>query len=565
MGLISSLLLISSCGDDDDPISGSGDLPVSSFQFQIDETNFQQVTFTNFSTNADSYSWDFGDGNTSTEENPVYVYDASGTFTVVLTATNSIDSRTSSKDVTITDPNEATVNLTGDVSKVWKLSRNIGDEEYPLVVGPVNSDEIWWAFGLNDPIGSRPCIMEEEYIFAADGTYTYDSKGLVFADFGVWNEDSAGQCVDDSDPAMMTGVNGDDLSAWGSGTFTFDFDPSAGTLTVNGLGAHVGLPKVGTDAEYGTPQNSVTYQVLSLDTDGPVDKMILQTSIPDGNWRFALVSYDNPADEPDLPGAPPTTSFGFSIEGSTVSFDNTTLNGESYSWDFGDGNMSSEESPTHTYGMDGSYNVVLTATNSNGSSTSTANIVISNSVFSADAFHGGATKTWKLKPVAAALGVGPGIGSSEWFATSEDDFDVRACTFDDTYTFGVDGSFEYNTNGDLWAEPYMGVDPSACISEDMLPADAAAWGSGSHTFEVIEGTGGDPSFITVTGTGAFIALPKAINGGEYAAGPPDTDGSITYQVLSYINEGDSETLVLTIDISEGETGTAYWTYILESE
>jgi len=46
------------------------------------------VTFTNNSENADSYSWDFGDGNTSTEVNPEHTYSNIGSYTVKLTASN---------------------------------------------------------------------------------------------------------------------------------------------------------------------------------------------------------------------------------------------------------------------------------------------------------------------------------------------------------------------------------------------------------------------------------------------------------------------------------------------
>ncbi|MGI4727858.1 MAG: PKD domain-containing protein [Janthinobacterium lividum] len=46
------------------------------------------VSFTNHSTNADSYLWDFGDGTTSTQTNPQHLYTKKGSFTVKLTATN---------------------------------------------------------------------------------------------------------------------------------------------------------------------------------------------------------------------------------------------------------------------------------------------------------------------------------------------------------------------------------------------------------------------------------------------------------------------------------------------
>jgi gliding motility-associated-like protein len=48
------------------------------------------VQFTNLSTGGTTYSWDFGDGGTSTQENPSYIYDSDGTFEVVLTVTDEL-------------------------------------------------------------------------------------------------------------------------------------------------------------------------------------------------------------------------------------------------------------------------------------------------------------------------------------------------------------------------------------------------------------------------------------------------------------------------------------------
>ncbi|MBX7050850.1 MAG: T9SS type A sorting domain-containing protein [Flavobacteriales bacterium] len=61
--------------------------PTANFTFDFD---FGSGTydFSNNSTNATSYSWNFGDGNTSSEVNPIHTYNASGDYEVVLTATN---------------------------------------------------------------------------------------------------------------------------------------------------------------------------------------------------------------------------------------------------------------------------------------------------------------------------------------------------------------------------------------------------------------------------------------------------------------------------------------------
>jgi PKD repeat protein len=64
-----------------------------------------EVVFTNSSTGTiSSYLWDFGDGETSTEENPIHTYVVAGTYTVSLTVTNSGGSDT----LTRTDYVEAT-------------------------------------------------------------------------------------------------------------------------------------------------------------------------------------------------------------------------------------------------------------------------------------------------------------------------------------------------------------------------------------------------------------------------------------------------------------------------
>lgn len=61
-------------------------LPVPGFGYTA---NLLEVSFTNTSTDADSYSWDFGDGSSSLEANPVHRYEEAGEYTLSLTAKNS--------------------------------------------------------------------------------------------------------------------------------------------------------------------------------------------------------------------------------------------------------------------------------------------------------------------------------------------------------------------------------------------------------------------------------------------------------------------------------------------
>lgn len=65
---------------------------------------YDTITFTNTSQNANSYSWDFGDDNNSTIQNPTHVYTTAGTFTITLLATGDGGTSTATKTIEITIP-----------------------------------------------------------------------------------------------------------------------------------------------------------------------------------------------------------------------------------------------------------------------------------------------------------------------------------------------------------------------------------------------------------------------------------------------------------------------------
>jgi len=68
----------------------------------------------------------------------------------------------------------------------------------------------------------------------------------------------------------------------------------------------------------------------------------------------------------------PIARYTYANVGGDYSFTNTTYNtnGTTYVWDFGDGSPTSNDAnPNHTYSANGSYNVCVTATNAQGSST----------------------------------------------------------------------------------------------------------------------------------------------------------------------------------------------------
>ena len=63
------------------------------------------ISFTNSSSNATDYLWNFGDGASSSEENPKHVYSKSGTYNVVLKAYGSSGTDESSLSLKVVSPN----------------------------------------------------------------------------------------------------------------------------------------------------------------------------------------------------------------------------------------------------------------------------------------------------------------------------------------------------------------------------------------------------------------------------------------------------------------------------
>jgi PKD repeat protein len=88
-------IALTNCKKEKDP-------PVASFTVDrnVAEVN-EMITCTNTSQNADSYLWEFGDGMTSTEINPLHFYSSSGDFRIVLKATNDGGTDTTSQLVSV--------------------------------------------------------------------------------------------------------------------------------------------------------------------------------------------------------------------------------------------------------------------------------------------------------------------------------------------------------------------------------------------------------------------------------------------------------------------------------
>lgn len=79
-------------------INNSGELPVPNFNYSATDLS---VSFTNTSTGANSYSWNFGDGNFAASTNPSHTYVSPNIYTVCLDATNTCGTTQYCQQITV--------------------------------------------------------------------------------------------------------------------------------------------------------------------------------------------------------------------------------------------------------------------------------------------------------------------------------------------------------------------------------------------------------------------------------------------------------------------------------
>jgi hypothetical protein len=111
--------------------------PLANFTYEINDNN--QVTFMNSSSNAATYLWDFGDGDTSTLVNPIHYYTLPGLYNVMLTS-----SKCSMQDTIVQIININSTGITkspADQSLSWSI--------YPIPVARELKIEINITVDLN--------------------------------------------------------------------------------------------------------------------------------------------------------------------------------------------------------------------------------------------------------------------------------------------------------------------------------------------------------------------------------------------------------------------------------
>ncbi|MEZ4511563.1 MAG: PKD domain-containing protein [Chloroflexota bacterium] len=315
--------------------------PVAAFRADVTSGDAPlTVNFTDESSNSPtSWAWEFGDGSTSTSQNPSHIYTTAGTYTVVLTAANSdgSDGETKTNYITVTDPPPPSDNLTFA----------------PLADAHVKSSSATSNYGSDSQIRTR------------FGSPDYDIY-LKFAVTGV--SGSVSQAIlrlfvtDYSNDGGSVYLVGND---WQETTITAQNAPVISGSPVAEIGATTNGQWVEVDLTAVIPTNGTySFGISTSSTNSAY-----YSSKEGNNPPQLLITQGAPVDAPTAAFTADVTSGETPLQ---VSFtDESTNSPTSWAWDFGDGNTSTSQNPVHTYTSAGTYTVELTVTNAGGNDTET--------------------------------------------------------------------------------------------------------------------------------------------------------------------------------------------------
>jgi len=83
---------------------GCGKEPIADFSWEPKQPKVgQEVKFSNLSTNAKSYSWNFGDMSIGKESDPIHIYLKKGSYIVDLNAQNGLQSNEKTVTINVVD------------------------------------------------------------------------------------------------------------------------------------------------------------------------------------------------------------------------------------------------------------------------------------------------------------------------------------------------------------------------------------------------------------------------------------------------------------------------------
>ncbi len=316
---------------------GCSNVPVSNFSTcTLSGCAGSSIDFMdNSSGGATSWSWSFTGGtpSTSTDKNPTITYAAPGTYQVVLTATNGAGAGN-------TETKVGYITIYSAAGSTCQPTSNNPSANYGYAISNVTFNTInnTTSTGVNGEYQDLTCGYTTEVTAGQsyDLDVTINSGGSGGAEFRAYIDYNNDGAYDDATEL----VNSGSIAASSSQTFST-------TETIPLTAVTGSLLRLRVTFDYGT---------VSTGCESPL-------VVGDVEDYGVLIN---------AAGSPPVADFSVNDQapcaGTSINFTDASTNSPtSWLWDFGDGNSSTSQNPSHTYASAGDYTVTLTATNASGS------------------------------------------------------------------------------------------------------------------------------------------------------------------------------------------------------
>ncbi|MDX9905431.1 MAG: PKD domain-containing protein, partial [Bacteroidales bacterium] len=324
-------------------------VPIILFGYELPACVGEFVQFTNQCLYAESYHWDFGDGNTSTLAEPQHIYSTAGNYLVRLTAISAFScdsSDTTTVNIAIPPPEPLfEINPKSGCSPLT-VYFNFNASQY-------GANSLYhWDFG--NGTGSDNLIPPDSIVYYG-GFY---SDTIYYISFQCYNS-CGSKTLTDSVIVFPTPLSGFEM--------IHDWDCTPVDVTFKNTSK--GLPD---DFYWDLGDGNTTTEFEPVHT--------YTTGTSSTTYSIHLISYNECGTDTitqDLLVKPNTVDAFYSVdkfmgcEGDTFYFHNystdTSNAGEwNVAWDFGDGQGSSADHPNHTYSDQGIYTVILHVDNGCG-------------------------------------------------------------------------------------------------------------------------------------------------------------------------------------------------------
>jgi len=194
--------------------------------------------FTNTGTTGVTYSWDFGDGNTSTAENPSHTYLTANTFTIIQTVSSGVCSETETFDIVV-NPNPVptassdSVNCNGATDGSVTVTGITGTSAFPAGYG-----YSWNPSGQTTQTTTSTLGIGVYTVTVQDLTTT--CTGQTTAE--IFQPVALSESNTPTNPSCASGTNGSIVAnpSGGTGAYTYSWAPGGQTSqTATGLSAGI--------------------------------------------------------------------------------------------------------------------------------------------------------------------------------------------------------------------------------------------------------------------------------------------------------------------------------------